>query len=174
MRKQIAAATMALASVVGGVALGATVFAPSVSGAQQATTTTTTPGNGTSTAKPAGDCARPADAPRPGAGLDAAAKAIGISTDDLGVALKSGKTIAQVATTHNVSAQTVIDAMVADAKAHLAKDVAAGKLTQAQADARLADATTHITGIVNGTEQPPPPPHDGHRPPPPADDGDNS
>ena len=42
----------------------------------------------------------------------------------------------------NVEPQTVIDALVAEAKARLAGAVTAGKLTQAQADTRLTDETT--------------------------------
>jgi hypothetical protein len=50
---------------------------------------------------------------RMGMGLDAAATAIGITTDELRTELQAGKTIAQVAQAHNVDPQKVIDVLVA-------------------------------------------------------------
>jgi len=84
-----------------------------------------------------------------GAKLDAAATAIGISVDELRTALESGQTIAQVAESKGVNVQTVIDALVADAKAHLAEDVASGKHTQEEVDQKLADLEERITEMVN-------------------------
>lgn len=81
--------------------------------------------------------------------LDAAAKALGISTDELRTSLKSGKSIAEVATLRNVDVNVVIDAMVNDLKSHLADQVKAGDLTQSDADQRIADATARITKHVN-------------------------
>ena len=68
--------------------------------------------------------------------LDAAAKAIGISTDTLRTDLRNGQTIAAVAEAKNVSTQTVIDAMVAAEKTELDAAVKAGHLTS---DPRSAD-----------------------------------
>ena len=53
-----------------------------------------------------------------GAGLDAAAEAIGIESEELRTALRDGSTIAEVAEANDVEVQTVIDALVADAEAH--------------------------------------------------------
>lgn len=86
-----------------------------------------------------------------GAGLSAAATALGISEDDLRTALQDGKTIAAVAEEKGVDLQKVIDAMVADAKTHLAEEVESGRITQAQADERLADLESRITERVNNT-----------------------
>ncbi len=86
----------------------------------------------------------------PGPGLDAAASALGISTDELHQSLDSGSTIADVAQSKGVDVQTVIDAMVADLKTHLDAEVASGEHTQAEADQKLADATARITAMVNG------------------------
>ena len=83
-----------------------------------------------------------------GAGLDAAAKALGISAEDLRTALQDGSTIAEVAKDKGVDVQKVIDAMVAEAKAHLDEEVKAGDLTQDEADQRLADLTTRIGDLV--------------------------
>jgi hypothetical protein len=87
---------------------------------------------------------------RGGPGLTVAAKALGVSAADLRTALQSGKTIADVASTRNVDLQTVIDAIVASEKEHLAQAVTAGKLTQAEADERAANASERATNMVNG------------------------
>ena len=105
-----------------------------------------------------------------GPGLDAAATALGVTADELRTALEGGQTIAQVAESKNVPVQTVIDAMVADLKAHLAEEVASGEHTQAEADQKLADATTRITDSVNnggpakGEGRGGPPPEDAPAP----------
>jgi hypothetical protein len=86
---------------------------------------------------------------RGGPGLDAAATALGITADELRTELQGGKTIAQVASDKGVDVQTVIDAMVAQAKTHLDEEVASGEHTQAEADQKLADMTARITDSVN-------------------------
>lgn len=90
-----------------------------------------------------------------GAHLDAAATALGMTSEELKTALKSGSTLAEVAASKNVALQKVIDAVVADEKAEIAQAVTDGKLTQVQADALLAKVTEHVTAIVNG-ERPAP------------------
>ncbi len=88
---------------------------------------------------------------RRGVALDTAATALGVSADELRTALQGGQTIAQVAESKGVDVQTVIDALVAEAKTHLDERVTAGDLTQEEADQRLADLTTRITdGVNNG------------------------
>ena len=79
------------------------------------------------------------------------AKAIGISESDLTTALSGGQTVAAVAKAHNVTVQTVIDALVADGKTEIAAAVQAGTMTQAQADRELANLTQRATDQVNGT-----------------------
>ncbi len=95
----------------------------------------------------------PADADRPpgghGPGLDAAAKALNLSVDDLRSKLEGDKTIAQVAQEQGVDVQTVIDAMVADATAHTDQAVQDGKLTADQANERKANLQERITKLVN-------------------------
>ena len=82
-------------------------------------------------------------------GLKAAAEAIGVETRDLAEALRDGSTIADVAAEAGVDAQSVIDAMVADASEHLSEKVADGTLTQEEADAKLAELTDRVTDLVN-------------------------
>ena len=86
-----------------------------------------------------------------GAGLTAAAKALGMSETDLATALRSGKSLAAVAKEKGVAVQKVVDALVAEAKQRLADAVKSGRLTQAQADQRLKDVTARITERVNST-----------------------
>lgn len=86
---------------------------------------------------------------RGGFGLEAAATALGMTTDELRTALQDGSTIAEVATAQGVDVQTVIDALVAEATTRLAEKVADGELTQAEADERIAELTTRITEQVN-------------------------
>jgi hypothetical protein len=96
--------------------------------------------------------------PHPGArkavirreGLAAAAKAIGIDENVLRDALKGGKTLGQVAADHGVDRQKVIDALVAETKTRTAAAVAAGKITQEQADKLNAAATQRIPDVVDG------------------------
>lgn len=71
--------------------------------------------------------------------MDAAAQALGITTDELRTALRDGKTVAELAAAHNTTEQAVTDAALAAAKAKLDQAVAAGTITQAQADTIYAD-----------------------------------
>jgi hypothetical protein len=97
-----------------------------------------------------------------GAGLDAAAEAIGIESEDLRQALMDGSTIAEVAEANDVDVQTVVDALVAEAEAHLDEAVADGRLTEDRAAEMKANLPDRIEAMVNG-EGP-----FGHGGPPPA------
>lgn len=161
VRKHLAGLAL-IAGLAGGGVAGALFGAPGVSGAQEAPTTTTPP----ATTAPAPDGAdRPGGCigGHRGAGLDAAATALGMTPEELRSQLDAEVTIADVAESRNVDVQKVIDAMVADAKAHLSQAVAAGRLTQAQADAKAATLTERITQHVNEGKPP-----RGERPAPPA------
>jgi hypothetical protein len=85
----------------------------------------------------------------PGKNVDAVASVLGLTTSELRTQLDAGKTIAQVATTQGVSVQKVIDTIVSEMKAHLASEVASGKHTQAEVDAKLADLDARVTEMVN-------------------------
>lgn len=78
-----------------------------------------------------------------------AAATIGIDAKDLAKELKSGKTIAQVATEHTVSVQTVIDNAVAQANTAVDKALADGKITSEQATKIKSQLVERITKIVN-------------------------
>lgn len=87
-----------------------------------------------------------------GQGLTAAAEALGLTEDELRTELREGATIAEIATTQKVDVDTVIDAMVAEAKTRLDARVKDGSMTQSDADARLKDITTRITERVNNAK----------------------
>ncbi|MEI7886935.1 MAG: hypothetical protein WCJ04_06050 [Actinomycetes bacterium] len=84
-----------------------------------------------------------------GPGVEAAATALGMTKDELRTAVQSGQTLAQVAAAKGVDVQVVIDAVKAELSTHLAEAVSSGKMTQAQADQKLAQATERITAMVN-------------------------
>jgi hypothetical protein len=193
MRKQIAAAAMA-ASIITGAGAGALLFGPT--GANAATSTTTaapaaTPAPGqwvTDAMKKLVDAgtitqaqsdavvaalqaARPAGGHGPGPGhhpdLAAAAKALGLTAEQLRSELTVGTSLADVAKAHGVAEQAVIDALVTDAEAHLADAVTAGRLTQAEADAKKADLPAAVKQLVES-----PRPAGGLRGPRGAEHGD--
>ena len=78
------------------------------------------------------------------------AQAIGITTAQLQSELSSGKTIAQVAQAHGVDVNTVLTAWVASETKEIDDPLAAGKLTQAQADQMKAGVQRRVTDEVNG------------------------
>ena len=81
--------------------------------------------------------------------LAVVAQALGIDEAVLKAALKSGKTIADVAQANNVPVANVIAAIVADRQAHIAQAVVDGKLTQAQANEKLEYLTAKVTESVS-------------------------
>lgn len=96
---------------------------------------------------------RPADdgGRRGGPGVDAVASVLGMTAEELHTELHAGKSLASIAESKGVAVQKVIDAIVAEVKAHVAEEVASGELTQAEADAKLADVTSKVTEMVNST-----------------------
>ncbi len=116
--------------------------------------------------------ARPADGERgPGApgrggpGLEAAAKALNLSEDELRTKLHDdNQTIADVAKAQNVDVDTVISAMVDAATTHIDQKVTDGDITAAKATEIKSNLKERITKMVN--EGPPArgdagPPSDG-------------
>ncbi|MEP7048329.1 MAG: hypothetical protein ABI949_16680 [Ilumatobacteraceae bacterium] len=84
-----------------------------------------------------------------GQGLDVVATTLGITADEVRTALESGQTVADLAVSKGKTAQDVIDAVVAEATTKINGQVAAGKVTQAQADKLIAGLTTVATDFVN-------------------------
>lgn len=114
-RKTLGAIAMTAALTTGG-AVGAMFGTPFTSGAQSNTTSTTVPANGdASGGGPRGGPLRRAAH----VDLAVAAKALGMSTRDLGTELKAGKTIAEVAQAKGVDKQVVVDDLVAASQKRL-------------------------------------------------------
>lgn len=90
---------------------------------------------------------------RGGAKLDTVATALGITAEEVRAGIESGKTIAELASDNGTTAQAVIDALVADATTHINQAVTDGKLTQEEADTKLAELATRIADFVNTTPQ---------------------
>ncbi|SDE56543.1 hypothetical protein SAMN05660485_01107 [Blastococcus fimeti] len=85
-----------------------------------------------------------------GPGLDAAATALGMSEDELRTALDvEGTTLADVAEEQGVPVETVVAALVTAGQERIASAVEDGRLTQAEADERLADLEERVTERVN-------------------------
>jgi hypothetical protein len=95
---------------------------------------------------------------RPGKppGLDAAASYLGVTDAQLRSSLGSGKSLADVAKANGKSVDGLVAAMVAQAKQHIAADVAAGRLTATQQQDILSTLEQRITDLVNGTMPAPP------------------
>jgi uncharacterized protein (DUF433 family) len=84
-------------------------------------------------------------------GLQVAADYLQIPVSTLVDDLRSGKTLADVASaTPGKSASGLIDALVADEQAALDRAVTSGRLTEARADAIKARLQGWITALVNG------------------------
>ena len=79
----------------------------------------------------------------------AAAKALGISPQELMTDLRDGKSIADIAKTKNVSVNSLIDTLVNDAKSKIDAAVKAGHLTQDQATKLETNLKDRISNLVN-------------------------
>ena len=178
MRKSIVAATLAASVAVGGVA-GAVVGAPGLASATETTSDAVSwvqealaglVSDGTITQDQADAVEAALDEARPGRGhgghpgrgfglgrhLDASsvADALGMTEDELRQGLADGRTIAELAAEAGVDRETVIEALLAEWRAELEDEVAAGELTREEADQRLAEVEERAHAVVDG-EGPP-------------------
>lgn len=119
--RRLVAGTAVVAAVAAGGVAGALIGIPGTSGAATSSTSTTTKSSDATGPDGAREFHRnmgPFGASKDV--LDAGAKALGLSTEDLMTKLRDGKTtIADVAKEQNVDVQTVIDAMAAVAKSDI-------------------------------------------------------
>ena len=76
------------------------------------------------------------------------AKYLGLTPPELHTELRSGKSLAQIATAHGKTVDGLVDAIVAPAKARLDKAVANGRLTRQRADELLARLTDVVEKAV--------------------------
>ena len=178
MKKMIAATAVAASMAIGGVA-GIALGVPTLAGAQETAEETVTwidealrglVTNGTisqAQADAVESALEEAKPDRPHRGhrivkhfaMETVAEALGMTTAELRAALAGDTSIADVAAERDVEVQTVIDALVAEKKTHLDARVAAGNLTQEEADEKLAKFTERVAAFVNGDA----PPFRGHR-----------
>jgi uncharacterized protein (DUF433 family) len=79
-----------------------------------------------------------------GASLDVVAEALGMTVDELRDALADGQTIADLAEAKGVALEDVAAALVAAETEHLQQAVEDGRLTQEEADAKLAEMEANI------------------------------
>jgi hypothetical protein len=73
---------------------------------------------------------------------------IGLPFDEIEAQLQSGSSLAAVAEGQGISVDDLVEALVAELETNLAQKVAAGEITQEQADARIEDAEARITFMV--------------------------
>jgi hypothetical protein len=132
---RVVAATAVVAALAGGGVVGQSFAVTAVAGAQ------------TGNNQPPGGH---------GPKLDAAAQALNLSVDDLRSKLDNNKTLAQVAQDQGVDVQKVIDAMVADATAHIDQDVRTAsspptRPTSASRTSRTASPSSSTRGSPRAT-----------------------
>jgi hypothetical protein len=169
MKKTIAAATVAASIAVGGLT-GAVLGTPVLAGAAESAggavgwvqdalgdlvddgTITQAQADAVGTALEEARPARPHGGfgHRGPIGAEVLSEALGLTPEELRAELEAGKTVAAIAGEQGVEVQAVIDAVVAALEEHLDEKVAAGELTQEEADERLAGAEERATALVNG------------------------
>ena len=84
-----------------------------------------------------------------GKNMEEVAAILKLTKEELRTQVRSGKTLAQIATTQKVDIKLVIDSIVTNIKTYIAEELASGEITQAQADKKLANVTTKVTEMVN-------------------------
>lgn len=89
-----------------------------------------------------------------GRSLETVAGVIGIEVDELQAALDDGQSLSDVAEANGVDPDAVVEALIADAEARLDENVEAGRLTEAEADEKLAEKTDRIEDRVAGVDSP--------------------
>lgn len=146
MRTTIAAATMAASLTVGGIA-GVAVISPTLSGAQTDDTEAVDP---ETSERPrleswVNDAVQPLV---PGTLDQGQAEVLDLTPEELREQLVAGTTLAEVADAQRVDQAVVVDAIVASITDHLEDAVDAGRLTQEQADEKLAQVETRAQELL--------------------------
>ena len=116
----------------------------------------TTPAVPNSSATPTTPSVEKADRPSP---LATASKVLGMTETELKTELEAGKSVAVVAKAKNIDLATVKAALLAEAKAHIDAEVAAGKHTAAEGAAKLAEVTSRIDTMLTTAGLPARGPH---------------
>ncbi len=108
-------------------------------------TTPTAPSSSATPAAPTTPSVVKADRPSP---LATVSKVLGITETELKTELEAGKSIADVAKAKNIDIAAVKAALLAEAKAHIDAEVAAGKHTAAEGATKLAEMTSRIDTML--------------------------
>ncbi len=96
------------------------------------------------------DSDRGEDKRRGAAFSDELAELLGMTTDEIRDAVRSGSSLADLATENGVEPQEIVDVLVAAFEARLDEMVANGRLTAEEADARKESVIAKIEARVNG------------------------
>lgn len=151
----IAGGALAGSLVVGGMSIqGVFAQSPTITPQTPATSTSTPAQPGLRDAPWNGDPGKMWGRRGPGRHLNlvqATADVTGLTTEAILTELRAGSSPAQVAQANGKTAADVVNALVAQVKTELDQAVAAGRLTQEQADQQLAQATRHAQQHVNQT-----------------------
>ena len=92
---------------------------------------------------------------RAGQLLQTVADALGLAREDIMAQLQDGATLAEVITSNGGTVDAVVSAILTQAETHLSEAVAEGRITQEQADERLAEMSERVTDAINnGIERP--------------------
>jgi hypothetical protein len=83
--------------------------------------------------------------------LGTASKMLGMTPDEITTQLRSGKSLADLATSKGIAPQKLIDAIVADANSRIDKAVTNNKLTADQASKIKGNLNQAVTNLVNNT-----------------------
>ena len=112
---------------------------------------------------PSGHGGHGGHAGRGGVDLDAAAETLGMTAEELRTALAvGGTTLADVAAAQGVEPSTLVDALVASGTERLTEAVTEGRLTQEEADERIADLPERAADLVERELRGGHGPDDGH------------
>jgi lambda repressor-like predicted transcriptional regulator len=93
----------------------------------------------------------------PGKLIGQAAQVIGVEPQDVFEALRGGTSIAEYADAQGVSEDALIAGITAEVESKLAEAVANGRLTQEEADAKLAGMVERLAAAIHNVPQPPAP-----------------
>jgi hypothetical protein len=105
----------------------------------------TTPAAPGSTVTPATPSVVKTDRPSP---LATVSKVLGITEAELKTELEAGKSVSDIAKAKNIDLATVKAALLAEAKAHIDAEVAAGKHTEAEGATKLAEMTSRLDTML--------------------------
>ncbi|HJN93018.1 MAG TPA: hypothetical protein QGF05_09890 [Dehalococcoidia bacterium] len=93
----------------------------------------------------------------PGKLIGAAAQVIGVEPQDVSDALRNGTSVADYAASQGVSEEALIAGITAESESKLAEAVANGRLTQEEADAKLAEMAERLAEAIHKVPDAPAP-----------------